>query len=379
LSNFLTRFINKKKLITGVLVGLAAVMVAAPVTVKADTGAALRISGSTTCFPIVAYTLGIDGAGGSTSHNGTYHTNQSVSLIANVQQGGSGQGLADLKNGLVDIGMSSSINSAISASDLAVVDLNEFARDGVCIIINKSSQPNVSQLTFTQIAGIFAGSITNWNQVGGSDALINVYGRITTSGTRDTLLKVVGGAISSFTNDSNVSSGNRLDTSATVKSTIGGASNSICYETYGLVSKLTSSDNIAVLKIENDISSSVYVTPTAQTITSGAYPLARTLKLLTLKDHSSTYYSNASAYIQYLQGRLGQQDVVACGYVALNPAADINHDARVSLNDVTVLGQNWGKTGDKGWIAADVNADGRVSINDLTLVGQWWGVTYTRY
>ena len=64
------------------------------------------------------------------------------------------------------------------------------ALDGVAVIVNKASVP-VDNLTLEQIAGIFAGEIVNWNQVGGPNAAIVVFNRDEASGTRDCFNEIV--------------------------------------------------------------------------------------------------------------------------------------------------------------------------------------------
>ena len=84
-----------------------------------------------------------------------------------------------VKNGSTDIGLSSrklkDSESGLTATTVAL--------DGIAIIVNKDSK--VEDLTVEQIAGIFTGEITNWNEVGGDDLAISCIGRESGSGTRD--------------------------------------------------------------------------------------------------------------------------------------------------------------------------------------------------
>ena len=56
-----------------------------------------------------------------------------------------------------------------------------FATDGISVITHPSNP--VSKLTLEQIGKIFKGEITNWKEVGGTDAKISLYGRQSNSGT----------------------------------------------------------------------------------------------------------------------------------------------------------------------------------------------------
>ena len=89
-----------------------------------------------------------------------------------VQTGGSSRGIADAKQGLADIGMSSRLLKDEEKADLVTYLL---ARDGVCLLIHKSNP--IEALTDQQIVGIFTGEITNWKQVGGRDAAVTVINR----------------------------------------------------------------------------------------------------------------------------------------------------------------------------------------------------------
>lgn len=56
------------------------------------------------------------------------------------------------------------------------------AVDSVIMIVNQMN--NIEQLTFDQVRAIYSGEITNWSQVGGDDAPIEVFTRQDASGTR---------------------------------------------------------------------------------------------------------------------------------------------------------------------------------------------------
>jgi phosphate transport system substrate-binding protein len=103
-----------------------------------------------------------------------------------VTGGGSGTGIAALVNGTTDIANSSrSIKSdeAAKVRDRFNVLPAEtaVAKDGVALYVNEANP--VSQLTIEQLYGIYTGDITNWKQVGGTDAPIVLYSRENSSGT----------------------------------------------------------------------------------------------------------------------------------------------------------------------------------------------------
>lgn len=94
---------------------------------------------------------------------------------------GSGSGIQAVSEGRCDIGLSSrALKDDEKASGLKETTL---ALDGIAIIVNP--QNPVQDLTLEQIAKIYTGEITNWKDVGGSDAEIVRIGREAGSGTRD--------------------------------------------------------------------------------------------------------------------------------------------------------------------------------------------------
>ena len=119
--------------------------------------------------------------------------NPQVSIA--VTGGGSGTGIAALINKKTDIANSSrpmkkdeiEQSKAGGVEPVGII----FAVDGTAIIANQST--TVDSLTLENLAKIFKGEITNWNEVGGSDMAISIYGRQSNSGTyvyiRDNILK----------------------------------------------------------------------------------------------------------------------------------------------------------------------------------------------
>lgn len=94
---------------------------------------------------------------------------------------GSGSGIQAVSEGRCDIGLSSrALKDDEKASGLKETIV---ALDGIAIIVNP--QNPVQDLTLEQIAKIYTGEITNWKDVGGSDAEIVLIGREAGSGTRD--------------------------------------------------------------------------------------------------------------------------------------------------------------------------------------------------
>lgn len=112
-----------------------------------------------------------------------------------VAGGGSGVGIAALINKEIDLA-NSSRKIKLEELDQAKnkkLDPQEFilAIDGLSVIVYPDNP--INKLTLDQIGKIYRGEVTNWNELGGNNSEIVLYGRQNTSGTytffRDLILK----------------------------------------------------------------------------------------------------------------------------------------------------------------------------------------------
>lgn len=124
-------------------------------------------------------------------------TGHTLELVGNA----TGKGLVDLSEGNADASLvSEPLDIAVAAAqaagkriDPATLKMHEIRKDEIVFVVHPSNP--VSGLTWEQIRDIHTGKITNWKQVGGKDAAINVYSDALTGGTRAMVKKVVlGGA-----------------------------------------------------------------------------------------------------------------------------------------------------------------------------------------
>ena len=111
-----------------------------------------------------------------------------------VAGGGSGAGIKGAAAGTFVIGDSSRAPVTTGKSaDAKGLQFWPISVEPFVVIVNPANK--VSSLTQEQISGIFLGSITNWNQVGGKDCAIKGYTRIAGSGTLATFQTLyLGGA-----------------------------------------------------------------------------------------------------------------------------------------------------------------------------------------
>ncbi len=130
----------------------------------------ISVTGSTTVLPIAQAAAD------------AYMSKDSLADIQ-VSGGGSGVGVQAVGEGTADIGMSSRDVKAAEKEKYPNLVEQVVAIDGIAVIVNPSNQ--VASLTLDQVRGIYNGTYTNWNAVGGSAGEIVVIGRDSASGTRE--------------------------------------------------------------------------------------------------------------------------------------------------------------------------------------------------
>ena len=173
---------------------------------------------------------------------------------------GSGSGIQAVSEGRCDIGLAS---RDLKEEEQADLEGTVVAIDGIGIIVNPEN--TVEDLTVEQIGQIYSGEITNWSEVGGSDAPIVCIGREAASGTRDGFEEVTG------TKDQCKYS-QELTSTGDVVQTVSGNPNAI-----GYASVASANDSVKLISVEG-------VAPTTETIQEGAYKIQRNFVLVTKKD-----------------------------------------------------------------------------------------------
>lgn len=175
---------------------------------------------------------------------------------------GSSSGIQAVSEGRCDIGLAS---RDLKEEEQADLNGTVAAIDGIGIIVNPEN--TVTDLSVEQVGKIYKGEITNWKEVGGSDAPIVCIGREAASGTRDGFEDVTG------TKDS-CKYAQELTSTGDVVQTVSGNPNAIGYASIASVN-----DSVKTLSIES-------VMPTTETIQSGQYKIQRNFVLVTKKNAS---------------------------------------------------------------------------------------------
>lgn len=212
------------------------------------------------------------------------------SIRITVAGGGSGVGIKQVGEGLVDIG-----NSGRQPTDEEVakygLKLFRWAMDGVAVVVHP--QNPVQSLTSKEVQDIFSGTLTNWKQVGGPDKAIHVITRDEASGTREVFWEKAlrKGPIRQ---DADV-----VPSNGAMKMAVATDPASIGYMSVGYVD-----ETVRAVTLDG-------VQPTTDNVASGLYPVARGLYSLTKGEPSPL----AKAFLELLYTAEGQSVISSKGYI----------------------------------------------------------------
>jgi phosphate transport system substrate-binding protein len=225
-----------------------------------------------------------------------------------VRGGGSGDGIAALLHGIVDIGMTSrhlsSREREYAVANGIDVSVFELALDGITVIVNRAN--TVPALDLGQLRSIFAGRIRNWRELGGAAVDILVFARAAGSGTASLFGERVLG------DDSYADSTLYLPTNEAIAAEVAALPGAIGYSSLGAMRR--AGDQIKVVALRAD-AHSVPVSPTSDTVRSGSYPLTRTLYLSAAGEPSGT----VKAFLDFCSSASGQTLLQRAGYVGIEP------------------------------------------------------------
>jgi phosphate transport system substrate-binding protein len=227
-----------------------------------------------------------------------------------VKGGGSGDGVAALLHGLVDIGMTSRELSQ-RERDYAVgrgfaVSVFPMALDGVTIVVNHANP--VTTLSIDQLRDIFTGKIRNWHELEGFGGEIVPFARAAGSGTASLFGERALGE------QEYGPSVQRLPTNEAIVAEVAARPGAIGYA--GLGALRVGGDKVRAVAL-NTTASSTPVIATPATVIAGTYPLSRTLYLATAGPPLAT----SKAFIDFCLSPNGQALFQRVGYVSMKSAA----------------------------------------------------------
>jgi len=283
-----------------------------------DTPVQLRIQGSNTIGAALAPAL----VKGMLEAQGASHISTVTTRIANeiqvsaqdahgqplridIAAHGSSTGFAALKTGQADLAAAS---RPIKVSELSALqalgDLNSTAAeqviglDGVAVIVHPDNP--LPQLSTGQLAQIFSGRITTWEELGLGNGPIHLYARDDRSGTFETFKALVLDAAGQTL----ASTARRFESGEQLASTVLTDRQAIGF------SSLASVHGAKVLAIADGASRPMLPSPAL--VASEDYPLSRRLYFYLSPSQATPW---ARALVEFAQSPKGQAIVTASGFV----------------------------------------------------------------
>lgn len=263
---------------------MLSMFIAATVAGAAHASDKITIDGSTTVGPIAKAFA-------------EYYMTANPDVNLTVSESGSGNGAKSLVNNTCDVAAMSRPmkNSEFkAAADKGIQPVaHVVALDGLPILVHPSNP--VQDLTVEQVRKIYLGEISNWKEVGGPDKKIVTISRDTNSGTYETFAKLVMSKQKIHENCEYVGS------NGAIRQRVQSTPAAVGYAGLGFVDK-----TVKALKING-------VYPSAETVQSGEYAVARPLFMYT-----NTYPKLGSPLYQFITIYLtedGQEMVEEIGFV----------------------------------------------------------------
>ncbi len=207
-----------------------------------------------------------------------------------ISGGGSGLGIKQVGEGIVAIGNS---GRAPKKEEIARygLRLHRWAVDGVAVAVHPKNP--VDGLSFAQIQAIYAGTLSNWRELGGPNRAINLYTRDASSGTRSVFWKKA------------LAKGQIAPKALFVKSN-GAMKSAISMDPYGI-------GYLSVGHLDPSVKGVVIegAAPTLENIKNGAYTISRGLYSNTKGEASGL----ARAFLDLLYTPEGQAIIAAKGFI----------------------------------------------------------------
>ena len=274
-----------KKQLTGILAGvlitgLAVTATAGDLDAFKGVSGRLKISGGTAHIPVLKV---------AAQKIMAAHADIEISIAG----GGSGVGIKQVGEGLVDIGNSGRKPTEVELNKYPL-KMHQWAIDGVGVVVHPHNP--VKNLTTADLKNIYAGKLTNWKALSGPDRTINLYTRDKASGTRAVFWKK---ALSK----SNISAkAHFVPSNGAMKTAVAQDPYAIGYVSIGHIDQ-----SVAPVALDG-------VDPTPDNVKQGKYKVARGLYSNTKGDPRGL----TKKFVDYLYSAEGQTIVAEKGFIPVN-------------------------------------------------------------
>ena len=241
----------------------------------------ITVTGSTTVLPIAEM-----------AKEAFEDSHASASIM--VSGGGSSVGIKAVGEGTADIGMTSRDLKPEEVAGYPGLVRHHVADDAILLIVNPGN--TVDRLTLEQVRGIYNGTYTNWNQVGGSDQQIVVVGRDSASGTREFFAEYV------LKKEDFVKTQEEFNSNGGIQQKVSQTPGAIGYVGLGYT------EGVKALRL--DVGGTA-VEPTLENIKNKEYPISRPLFMLTNGEPDGL----ARQYLDFIMSAEGQEIVASVDYI----------------------------------------------------------------
>lgn len=263
----------------------------------------LRIVGSTTVLPIASRAAE------------QFVALRKGTVRITVNSGGSGVGVNSVARHRADIGMVSrelgdDERRRFRGSHLR---LHEVARDGVaCVVSSEIYQAGVRALTRSQIADIYQGRLTNWQEVGGPNRPIVVVDKERHRGTRQVFMKYILGNATARAPAARLVTGSNNEEQTKIAQSD---------SAIGMLSVAWLNEEVRGIGIrEGDR----VIEPTRDNIISETFPMTRSLYFLTAGEPKGL----AREFIDFVLGPKGRRIIENSGYLPMPDPETANTSSR---------------------------------------------------
>lgn len=234
-------------------------------------------------------------------------------VAVEIHAHGSSTAFADLEAGTTDIGMSSRRikDEEIEKLKPALGDLSQASAehviglDGLAVVVNPGLP--VEALTVQQVASIFAGEITNWQQLGGPDLPVALFARDDNSGTWDSFDNM---ALKPYAKTLSAAA-SRIESSQELSDAVFATQGAIGFIGLPYVRQAK------LIAVSGDDASLAFF-PTEFTVSTEDYVLSRRLYLYLPPAATN---SEARKFIDHVHGSNGQSVVADIGFISQNITA----------------------------------------------------------
>jgi phosphate transport system substrate-binding protein len=269
----------------------AMICIPASATVIGSESQSFRVAGSTTVQPLMV------------EFQREFEKFANVNM--SVSGGGSGVGVTSTLNGVASIGM---LSRDLKSGEGPGLMQHKIGMDAVVVVVNNDAGLPVDEVTGmpdlspSDLADIYSGRKTNWNELNGNDKAIYLISREEGSGTRDCFEDAVRKADSGYRMkdraDTVYSNGAVLATANTMSGAIGYVNMNMSVKDYSNISKVTLNG----------------VDANSDTINGKTYKMARPLILVTKGEPDGMI----KFFIEWILSENGQTIVEREGFVRID-------------------------------------------------------------